>query len=697
MDSTGAVMLSIIIVSYNVREFLEQALLSLREALKDYSHEIIVVDNASSDGTPAFLKKRFTDVLLIENSENLGFARANNLGIAQSKGAFVCLLNPDTIVQEDTFTALLQFLETHPDVGMAGAKVLNPDGSLQLACRRSFPTPWVALTKIVGLAKLFPQSRHFGRYNLTFLDPDKAAEVEAISGSFMLTRRQVIEQVGGLDEDFFMYGEDLDWCYRIREAGWKIYYVPDTQIIHFKGESSKKSPFQQRRLFYEAMRLFVHKHFKKGRAVVPSWLLVGAIYLSAAASFMATAVKKMLWPLIDFLLLTGSLSIAVYLRFKPEFPWAPFLLVHLIYSFIWLGSLSAHGVYTRHHLSGSKAASGVLVGLFINSAVTFFFNQWAFSRAVVLLAGAINLAALPLWRFSLKWMARKGVSGVSKRFGGFLLRRRSLIVGDKDSSAELIRRLRSNMNSIYSIEGVVAITDDFDAKVAGVPIVGTVDNLPEIIEREHVQEVIFSTDKLPYDKMLNAVAKSLDSHISFKMAPSNLDVVIGKATIDYIDDIPFVDLAYRLHNGFYQQVKRGFDISLALFLMALTAPVYVWLRRIQKRPLKKITVRSDRNRYSYVYVFQSTESRWFDFLPALPAVVRGAISFVGREKWLDVDESEDQVSLSLKPGLTGFEQVNRTLGLTEDDRRRYHLYYLKNYSPLLDLELLFKTMLKRKF
>lgn len=145
---------------------------------------------------------------------------------------------------------LIDFLNRHPQAGMVGCKILNPDGSLQLACRRSYPTPWIAFTKIVGLARLFPKSPLFGRYNLTFLDPDKVEQVEAISGSFMVTRKDVILKVGGLDQDFFMYGEDLDWCYRIRKSGYQIYYVPDTQIIHFKGESSKKSPFQQRRLFY---------------------------------------------------------------------------------------------------------------------------------------------------------------------------------------------------------------------------------------------------------------------------------------------------------------------------------------------------------------------------------------------------------------------------------------------------------------
>ena len=226
--------LSIVIVNYNVREFLEQALSSLQAALAGLSHEVWVVDNASTDGSVEWLRSHYPQVRLIANTVNVGFARANNQALAACQGQFICLLNPDTIVQENTFSSLLAFFAAHPHAGAVGCKVLNPDGSLQLACRRSFPTPWVALTKIIGLAALFPRSRIFGRYNLTFLDPEQSAEVEALSGSFMLIRRETVQQVGFLDEAFFMYGEDLDYCFRIREAGWQIHYVPDTRIIDRK-------------------------------------------------------------------------------------------------------------------------------------------------------------------------------------------------------------------------------------------------------------------------------------------------------------------------------------------------------------------------------------------------------------------------------------------------------------------------------
>ncbi|MBI3578172.1 MAG: glycosyltransferase family 2 protein, partial [Ignavibacteriales bacterium] len=238
---SSPLLISVIIVNFNVREFLHHALVSLQKAMKGIKGEIIIVDNASDDGSVEMVRRRFPTVALIANKTNLGFAKANNLGLKKAKGKHFLLINPDTLVQEDTLRVMLKFFENNPDVGLAGCKILNPDGSFQLPCRRSFPTPWVALTKMSGLSALFPRTRLFGRYNLTYLSPDETYEIDAVSGSFMMLRREAYEQVGGLDEDFFMYGEDLDWCYRIQKAGWKNYYVHSTKIIHYKGESTKRS------------------------------------------------------------------------------------------------------------------------------------------------------------------------------------------------------------------------------------------------------------------------------------------------------------------------------------------------------------------------------------------------------------------------------------------------------------------------
>lgn len=275
--------LSVVIVSYNVSSFLDQTLLTLEESAKGIEHEVFVVDNASTDNSAAMVRQKHPRVKLIENRENRGFAKANNQALKLAQGKYILILNPDTVLRSDTISTMLEFLESHPEAGAAGCKVINPDGSLQLACRRGFPTPGVAFFKMVGLSGLFPKSRTFGAYNLTYLDPESVSEVDAISGSFMMLRKKALDRAGHMDEDFFMYGEDLDLCYRIKKDGWKIYYVPGTEIIHFKGESTKTVPaIKSIRDFYTAMHIFVEKHHGRGSSFFPRWLLITGIYFRMA-------------------------------------------------------------------------------------------------------------------------------------------------------------------------------------------------------------------------------------------------------------------------------------------------------------------------------------------------------------------------------------------------------------------------------
>ena len=282
--------LSIIIVNFNVKEYLRNTLLSLYETDKRINIEVIVVDNASTDQSADMVRKEFPDVMLIENEINVGFAKGNNIALKKCSGKYILLINPDTIVRKDTLSKMIDFFKITPDCGAAGCKVLNPDKSLQLACRRGFPTPFTAFSKLTGLSTLFTNSRLFGRYNLTYLDPEETNVVDAISGSFMMIRRNAYEQVGILDEDFFLYGEDIDWCYRIKQKGWKIYYYPETEIIHFKGKSSGKGPVNAEKEFYRSMILFVEKHYNNKIYIL--WMLKFSIKLIETLSFVKNTVKK---------------------------------------------------------------------------------------------------------------------------------------------------------------------------------------------------------------------------------------------------------------------------------------------------------------------------------------------------------------------------------------------------------------------
>lgn len=689
-SSKAQPLVSVVVVSYNVRAFLEQALNSIRNSLIDITHEIFVVDNASSDGSPELVAEKFPDVKLIANKVNIGFGAANNLAFKKCSGDYVAIVNPDTIVQEDTFSTLVKFFREHSDAGAAGCKILNPDGSLQLACRRSFPSPWTAFTKMIGLAHLFPKSKLFGRYNLTFLDPDQTYPVEAISGSFMLVKREVLQTVGYFDETFFMYGEDLDLCYRINEAGYKIYYVSDTQIIHFKGESSKKSPFEQRRLFYEAMHHFVKKHFRGTKAFIPSWLLIGAIWARAVLAFLQQLLSLFAVPAVDFLFLSISLSIAIFLRFRPDFPWAPFLLVHFVYSLVWLFSLSVSGCYRQWKYSGSKALFAAVTGLVINSALTYFFKQYGFSRAVVLLAGLFNLFLLPGWRIALKWLAENGSQFWAKNFGHILLNRRTAIVGDVSSVKSVIERMKSQVGTVYNIVGVVIYGKKADLE--GENVLGEFNRLDEIIDRERIQEVIFSTDKIPYHRILRSIGSSKARNAIFKLVPSNLDVIIGKASIEYLNDIPLMDLDYRLFNVFNRIFKRLFDIALAALLLVLFAPIYLWYKT-KKVPVSEILIESNGGKSVTLHKFRS-KSKFVSGLPLLFAILKGHISFVGRD--LSDPKPASTTASSLVPGLTGLVQTSSRQGMSAADKERLYIFYIKNYSPLFDLEILLNALLNKK-
>lgn len=252
--------LSVVIVNYKVKYFLEQCLISVQRAARKVTAETIVVDNASGDGSVEYLQERFPDVTFIASDKNLGFARANNIAIRKSKGEYVLLLNPDTIVAEDTFVEFVEFMESHPDAGGCGAYMLRTDGSFALESRRGLPTPFVSFCKMSGLTSLFPKSRLFGRYYMRYLNEHEASEIEVISGAYMFLRRDALDKAGLLDEDFFMYGEDIDLSYRILKSGFRNYFVP-SPILHYKGESTEKSSYRYVHTFYQAMHLFFKKHY----------------------------------------------------------------------------------------------------------------------------------------------------------------------------------------------------------------------------------------------------------------------------------------------------------------------------------------------------------------------------------------------------------------------------------------------------
>ncbi|MDO7908858.1 glycosyltransferase family 2 protein [Paenibacillus sp. JX-17] len=279
---------SILIVSYNTCRLTLDCLDSVFASKTGYQYEVIVIDNQSSDDSVQAIGDKYPEITLITNDENTGFATANNQGMEAAQGRYILLLNSDTVIQDDTLQTMIEFMDNNENVGASGCKVILPDGSLDKACKRGFPTPSASFYYAFGFSKFFPDHPKFNQYQLGHLDADEAYEVDCLVGAFMLVRRETIDQIGGLDETFFMYGEDIDWCYRMKQAGWGIYYYPQTCIVHLKGGSARLRPKKVIYEFHRAMWVFYRKHYSKQYNLFTST----AVYLGIGVKLGAAMIKR---------------------------------------------------------------------------------------------------------------------------------------------------------------------------------------------------------------------------------------------------------------------------------------------------------------------------------------------------------------------------------------------------------------------
>ncbi|GAS84712.1 glycosyltransferase family 2 protein [Paenibacillus amylolyticus] len=292
MNNTYLLDVSIIIVNFNTRQLTLDCLASMYASQTSYKYEVIVIDNASHDGSVEAIREVYPDVQLIANQNNTGFAVANNQGMELAKGRYILLLNSDTVVQPDTLHTMIYFMDRHPEMGASGCKVILPDGSLDKACKRGFPTPSASFYYAFGISRLFPDRPKFNQYQLGHLSPDDEYPVDCLVGAFMLVRRETIDQVGGLDETFFMYGEDIDWCYRIKEAGWGIFYYPRTYIVHYKGGSARRKPLKITYEFHRAMWVFHRKHYAKKYNLLTN----AAVWMGISLKFTLSLLRSKLSP-----------------------------------------------------------------------------------------------------------------------------------------------------------------------------------------------------------------------------------------------------------------------------------------------------------------------------------------------------------------------------------------------------------------
>jgi GT2 family glycosyltransferase len=406
--------LSVLIVNYNVKAYIDQCLRSVERASQGLQVEVIVVDNASSDGSVAHIQKHFPWVTCIASPENLGFGRANNLAAAQAKGEFVLYLNPDTVVPEDNFRRALEVMRSKPEIGSMGCRMIDGSGHFLPESKRGLPTPAVALYRILGLAKLFPKHPRFGAYYAGHLAPDASGYVDVHCGAWMLMRGSVLHQIGGFDEAFFMYGEDIDLSYRVLQAGHSNYYLADSPILHYKGESTKHQSWHYIKTFHEAMAIFANKHFK-GQALAYRALISLGIYAKGFATLTRSWGRALL-PFLLTLLIGYVLSDGLSTYWERNHRYVEggayperFRLVFLpLFAVFWTVSMAFLGAFSksaslRRVVSAFLITSGVLL-----AGYAFLPMDWRFSRALVALFSLGHLVGFFAVRTSLSARGRSG-------------------------------------------------------------------------------------------------------------------------------------------------------------------------------------------------------------------------------------------------------------------------------------------------
>ncbi len=567
--------LSIVIVNYNVQHFLEQCLLSVKEAIKSIDAEVLLVDNNSVDGSVQMVRDKFSWVKLIESKENLGFSKGNNLAIKESVGEYVLLLNPDTLVAQDSFEKCIAFMDDHPEAGGLGVKMIDGKGRFLPESKRSLPTPEVAFYKVFGLSSIFLRSRRFGKYHLGYLDEDQTHEVEILSGAFMLLRKEALNKVGLLDETFFMYGEDIDLSYRLIKGGYKNYYFADTSIIHYKGESTKKSSVNYVIVFYKAMIIFARKHFSSQKAGLFSAFIYFAVVFRAGIAIFHRFLKKSYTALLDFLIIMlGLLGISSWYEAYSEnvYPQELLKIALPVYSFIWLIGLWAGGAYDRPY-SFRRFLLGIVFGsLVILSFYGLLGEEYRFSRAIILLGAGFTLVAGTIMRLLLHVFKLEEFRLFAKT------RKRFLIVGGK-----------GEYERVLSLISQTAIDPDFTGRVspqnkedqAEDGFVGKLDQLIELIKVFDIDEVVFCSADLNSGDIIRRMALLENVGVDYKIAPPASKFVIGSNSINTSGELYSVQHLSSISKPGNKRIKRSFDLVAALILFVLS-PVLIW---IQTRPL----------------------------------------------------------------------------------------------------------------
>lgn len=559
--------LSVIIVNYNVKHFLEQCLCSVQKAIAGIPAEIIVVDNCSADNSVYYLQPKFPSVPFIVNTENLGFAKGCNIGLKKAKGKFILFLNPDTILPEDCFQKCISFLESHADAGALGIKMLDGRGKFLKESKRAFPSPMTSLYKLFWLSRLFPRSKVFSKYHLGHLNENENHEVDVLAGAFLMVKKEVLEKVGSFDEIFFMYGEDVDLSYRIQKAGYKNYYFADSSMIHFKGESTRKGSMNYVRMFYNAMSIFVRKHYSGSRAGLFNILIHIAIWIRAFLSAATHFIRRIGLPLID----AGLILLSFWLM--KNF-WSQYVLTGIEYErrLLWIAFpaytvfylITAYyaGLYDRWYKRSELLRSMVVATIILLAGYALLPERFRFSRGILLFGSVLAFVLISL----LRW----------------LLIRIHVLNSNRDreenASTLIIASLAEYQQTVQLIKeaglherilGRIAVNENDETAV------GYWKKLPELSSAIPFREVVFCEGSLSFLNIIQHIP-ALPSGVSIKFHASGSSSIVGSDSKNTLGEAMSKENGFKLSNPYNRRLKRLIDIFMSLLGIA-AFPVHVFV------------------------------------------------------------------------------------------------------------------------
>lgn len=638
--------LSIVIVNYNVAYFLEQCLNSVFSSKMNFAIEVFVVDNNSVDNSVEMVKEKFPQVILMANKQNLGFSKANNQAIKVSTGEFVLLLNPDTLIEPDTLQLTIDFMDENPDAGGLGVMMVDGKGNFLPESKRGLPTPAAAFYKMFGFSSIFPKSKRFSAYHLGNLDKNEIHEIDVLSGAFMLMRKSVLDKVGLLDEDFFMYGEDIDLSYRIQKSGFKNYYFPKARIIHYKGESTKKDSLNYVFVFYKAMIIFARKHQSTNNARFFSLLINSAIIFKASLSLVTNFLRRFTIALVDFVLIFGGLySFAEY--WGPHFAdqtnsYPQLFLFVLIPLFILIDMISIYynGGYDRP-LQIKKLLRAHLPGiLLIFVLYALLPESYRFSRALVVFAAFYIPSITLMWRLIGSALKVKGLElsgNIKKRF---------LLIGEQNETERVLDLLEKTSLQIESIQ--IAKSDE-----------DTMVKIEEIVKINKINELIFCAKDLTSARIIDMMTALQHLDVDFKIAPPESLFIIGSNSINTAGDIYLQELN-SINRAENKRYKRLFDFAIS-FGLILFYPLTFW---IQRNPIS--------------------------YLMNLLRILLGLKTFVGFDK---IDNSDVHLP-KLKKGILKPSDGLENNDLSDLEIKRINMIYAREYNISNDVMILWRGFRK---